>query len=202
MSTVAPARDQWLTAVLAGGAYWIADCGCLAFAFLAVGSPVPWQGLLLAYCAAQLAVNLPITPGGLGVVEGSLTVALVAFGGGRAPTVAAVLLYRVLSFWIPLPTGAACYLALARGRRRRERARQAAAIAEAPSPTLTSGSDDDGPSTGPDGSAVAGRGTGHLSSTTDDRPPSAQAPGRDGPGDTGTAAATRGHGFRAGTEDK
>ena len=107
MSSVAPARNQWLTAVLAGSAYWIADCGCLAFAFLAVGSPVPWQGLLLAYCAAQLAVNLPITPGGLGVVEGSLTVALVAFGGGRAPTVAAVLLYRVISFWIPLPTGAA-----------------------------------------------------------------------------------------------
>ena len=97
--------------------YWIADCGCLTFAFLAVGSPVPWQGLLLAYCAAQLAVNLPITPGGLGVVEGSLTVALVAFGGGRAPTVAAVLLYRVLSFWIPLPTGAGCYVVLARGRR-------------------------------------------------------------------------------------
>ena len=85
MSTVAPARNEWLRAVLAGGADWIADCGCLAFAFLAVGSPVPWQGLLLAYCAAQLAVNLPITPGGLGVVEGSLTVALVAFGGGRAP---------------------------------------------------------------------------------------------------------------------
>ena len=63
MSTVAPARDQWLTAVLAGGAYWIADCGCLAFAFLAVGSPVPWQGLLLAYCAAQLAVNLPDNSG-------------------------------------------------------------------------------------------------------------------------------------------
>ena len=202
MSTVAPARDQWLTAVLAGGAYWIADCGCLAFAFLAVGSPVPWQGLLLAYCAAQLAVNLPITPGGLGVVEGSLTVALVAFGGGRAPTVAAVLLYRVLSFWIPLPTGAACYLALARGRRRRERARQAAADAEAPSPTLTPGSDADRPSPGPDGSAVAGRRTGNVSGTVDDRPSSVQAPAGDGSGDAGTAAATRGHGSRAGTEDK
>ena len=121
MSTVAPVRNEWLKAVVAGGADWVADCGCLVFAFLAVGSPVPWQGVLLAYCAAQLAVNLPITPGGLGVVEGSLTVALVAFGGGRAPTVAAVLLYRLLSFWIPLPIGATCYLVLARGRRRRER---------------------------------------------------------------------------------
>ncbi len=121
MSSVAPARNEWLWALLVGGADWVADCGCLAFAFLAVGSPVPWQGLLLAYCAAQLAVNLPITPGGLGVVEGTLTVALVAFAGGRAPVVAAVLLYRLISFWIPIPIGAGCYVALARGRRRRER---------------------------------------------------------------------------------
>ena len=132
MSTVAPVRNEWLKAVVAGGADWVADCGCLVFAFLAVGSPVPWQGVLLAYCAAQLAVNLPITPGGLGVVEGSLTVALVAFGGGRAQTVAAVLLYRLLSFWIPLPIGATCYLVLARGRRRRERLMAAAAGAGPP----------------------------------------------------------------------
>ena len=89
--------------MMAGLSYWVADCGCLAFAFLAVGAPVPWQGLLLAYCAAQLAVNLPITPGGLGVVEGSLTVALVAFGGGRAPVVAAVLLYRLDQLLVAAP---------------------------------------------------------------------------------------------------
>jgi putative heme transporter len=120
MRAVAPTRHEWARAVMAGFSYWVADCGCLTFAFLAVGAPVPWQGLLLAYCAAQLAVNLPITPGGLGVVEGSLTVALVAFGGGRAPVVAAVLLYRLISFWLPLPIGAGCYVALARQRRRRE----------------------------------------------------------------------------------
>jgi putative heme transporter len=120
MSSVAPSRGEWLQALLAGGADWVFDCGCLSFAFLAVGSPVPWQSLLLAYCAAQLAVNLPITPGGLGVVEGTLAVALVAFGGGSAATVAAVLLYRLISFWIPIPIGAGCYLGLARGRRRKE----------------------------------------------------------------------------------
>jgi putative heme transporter len=126
MGSVAPARNDWLLAFLCGAGQWVTDCGCLAFAFLAVGSPVPWKGLLLAYCAAQLAVNLPITPGGLGVVEGTLTVALVAFGGGGAPTVAAVLLYRLISFWIPLPIGAGCYVGLARSRRRRERVLQAA----------------------------------------------------------------------------
>jgi uncharacterized protein (TIRG00374 family) len=88
-----------------GWANWMLDCGCLAISFLAVGGEVPWTGLLLAYGAGQLAANLPITPGGLGVVEGSLTIAIVAYGGTAPLTVAAVLLYRVLSFWLPLPFG-------------------------------------------------------------------------------------------------
>jgi uncharacterized membrane protein YbhN (UPF0104 family) len=84
---------------------WVLDCGCLVCAFLAVGSTVPWRGLLLAYGAGQLAANLPITPGGLGVVEGSITIALVAFGGSELSTVAAVLTYRIVSFWGFLPVG-------------------------------------------------------------------------------------------------
>jgi hypothetical protein len=45
-------------------------------------------------------------------------------------------LYRVISFWIPLPTGAGCYAALARGRRRRERAARDSAAAVAPAADL------------------------------------------------------------------
>jgi putative heme transporter len=88
-----------------GLANWILDCGCLALSFLALGVVVPWKGLLLAYGAGQLAANLPITPGGLGVVEGSLTIALVEFGGAKSSAIAVVLLYRILSFWIELPVG-------------------------------------------------------------------------------------------------
>jgi uncharacterized protein (TIRG00374 family) len=91
-------------------ANWLLDLGCLAIAFAAVHSPVPWQGLLLAYGAAQLAANLPVTPGGLGVVEGSLTIALVFYGGEHAATVAAVLVYRIISFWLLLPVGWAAAL--------------------------------------------------------------------------------------------
>jgi uncharacterized protein (TIRG00374 family) len=78
---------------------WVLDLGCLVAAFGAVGIGVPWRALVLAYGAAQLAANLPITPGGLGVVEGSLTIGLVAYGGAEARDVAAVLLYRIISFW-------------------------------------------------------------------------------------------------------
>ena len=84
---------------------WIFDCACFAMMFLAIDAPIPWKGLLLAYGAGQLAASLPITPGGLGVVEGSITVALVAFGGPETSTAYAVLLYRLISFWMILVVG-------------------------------------------------------------------------------------------------
>jgi uncharacterized protein (TIRG00374 family) len=96
---------QVVSVLLLGLGNWLFDCGCLALSFLAVGASVPWKGLLLAYGAGQLAANLPITPGGLGVVEGSLTIAIVAFGGAAPATVVAVLLYRIISFWLMLPIG-------------------------------------------------------------------------------------------------
>lgn len=111
---------------------WAFDCGCLACGFLATGGSVPWRGLLLAYGAGQLAANLPITPGGLGVVEGSLTVALVAFGGAEVSTVAAVLVYRIVSFWGFLPLGWLSWAGLAYERRRASRAAAHERVVERP----------------------------------------------------------------------
>lgn len=105
-------------------ANWALDCGCLAFGFLAVHTGIPWSALLLAYGAGQLASNLPITPGGLGVVEGSMTIALVAYGGAQASTVGAVLLYRIISFWAFLPVGWLTYFGLVWRDRRADRARE------------------------------------------------------------------------------
>jgi hypothetical protein len=88
-----------------------------------VGGTVPWRGLLLAYGAGQLAANLPITPGGLVVVEGSLQIALTAFGGSALTTVSAVLLYRIISFWGFLPVGWSAWAGLGLAHRwRRDRA--------------------------------------------------------------------------------
>ena len=113
-------RDA-LVSLAAGLGDWAFDCAALACSFLAVGTGVPWQGLLLAYGAGMLAANLPITPGGLGVVEGSLTVAIVAFGGAEPSTVAAVLCYRLVSFWGYLPVGWASWGVLALAERRASR---------------------------------------------------------------------------------
>jgi uncharacterized protein (TIRG00374 family) len=105
VAAITPSRADWTVSGSYAMANWLFDVGCLVFAFLAVGADIPWRALLLAYAAGQLATNLPITPGGLGVVEGSLTIALVAYGGAQASTVAAVLLYRLMSFWALLPAG-------------------------------------------------------------------------------------------------
>lgn len=112
LRAVRPSRADWAAAAGLALANWAFDCACLALAFAGVHAAVPWRGLLLAYGAAQLAANLPITPGGLGVVEGSLSIALVHYGGVDASTVAAVLLYRLISFWALLPFGWASWVVL------------------------------------------------------------------------------------------
>jgi hypothetical protein len=109
MTTTRLGWRQIRNIVLWGTANWLFDCACFAMMFLAVDSTIPWKGLLLAYGAGQLAAMLPITPGGLGVVEGSITIALVAFGGAQATTVDAVLMYRLISFWLVLGAGWAMF---------------------------------------------------------------------------------------------
>jgi uncharacterized protein (TIRG00374 family) len=109
VNAISPSRRDWAVAMAFALSNWGLDVGCLISAFMAVGAPVPWRALLLAYAAGQLAANLPITPGGLGVVEGSLIIGLVAYGGGQESTVAAVLVYRLLSFWALLPIGWVCW---------------------------------------------------------------------------------------------
>jgi uncharacterized membrane protein YbhN (UPF0104 family) len=92
---------------------WLADAGCLVGAIHAVGAHPDWTLVPIAYCAAQLVSFLPITPGGLGLVEGSLTVTLMS-GGGAPAVLAAVLLYRLISYWGTLPFGVLGYLAVRR----------------------------------------------------------------------------------------
>jgi putative heme transporter len=69
-----------------------------------------------AWSLARLLTIVPLTPGGLGVVELGLTGALVGFGGANAPVVAAVLVYRFLTV---VPTLALGLLALATWKRHR-----------------------------------------------------------------------------------
>jgi putative heme transporter len=69
-------------------------------------SEVSWVEALAAFALVRLLSAFPVTPGGLGVVELGLAAALVLAGGQEAQVVAAVLVFRVLTFLLPIPIGA------------------------------------------------------------------------------------------------
>lgn len=96
---------SWLSAVATATGRWIFDFLSLYAALLAVGARPPLYVALLAYSAAQLLGQLPLTPGGLGVVEAGLTGTLALAGVPAAPAALATLAYRLASFWLPLPVG-------------------------------------------------------------------------------------------------
>jgi uncharacterized protein (TIRG00374 family) len=82
---------------------------------------VSWTKVLAAFAFVRLISALPITPGGLGVVELGLTAALISAGGDAAQVAASVLLYRALTYLLPIPIGALLYLRWRRGSEERRR---------------------------------------------------------------------------------
>jgi uncharacterized membrane protein YbhN (UPF0104 family) len=103
--TVRPSGGAWLEAFGLGALNWLENCGCLVACIWAVHGSIPWHGILVAYALAQVTASIPITPGGIGVVEGSLTALLVAYGMPTNVALASVLLYRAVSFWGLVPVG-------------------------------------------------------------------------------------------------
>ncbi len=65
---------------------------------------------------ANVIAVIPLTPGGLGIVEGVLIPTLVGFGVTKGVATAGVLSYRIAAFWLPIPLGAVSYLTVRRDR--------------------------------------------------------------------------------------
>jgi uncharacterized protein (TIRG00374 family) len=96
---------RWKAALGAAVGRWAFDYATLLAALAAVGS-IPRPSLvLLAFCAAQLLAQLPITPGGLGFVEAGLTATLTLAGVSPGDAVLATFAYRLFTYWLPLPAG-------------------------------------------------------------------------------------------------
>jgi uncharacterized protein (TIRG00374 family) len=105
LHTLRPSRSAWGKVGALGVANWLTDASVLAISVLAVGAPVPWRTLLLIYAVATVIGSLGITPGGIGLVEGTLCLGLVGTGLPAALALAAVLLYRLVSFWLVMAIG-------------------------------------------------------------------------------------------------
>lgn len=85
------------------------DYGCLLAALEATGAHPQPSLVLLAYAAANILELIPVTPGGLGLVEASLASLLVLAGVRSGPAVVATLAYRLASYWLPLASGLPAY---------------------------------------------------------------------------------------------
>jgi uncharacterized protein (TIRG00374 family) len=71
---------------------------------------VSWAEVLVVFAFARLATAIPFTPGGLGFVEALLIAGLTAAGGDRDQVTAAVLVYRALTWGLPIVVGVFTYL--------------------------------------------------------------------------------------------
>jgi len=78
---------------------------CLAACVAAFGRSVPIASIAVVYLTGSAIGSVIPTPGGLGGVEAALTAGLTAAGLPGAVAVSAVLLFRLLTFWLPVPFG-------------------------------------------------------------------------------------------------
>ena len=107
-------RSRNLLVIAGSLGYWAWDNAVLWASFHAFDVSPPITVILMGYLIGQLGGLLPI-PGGLVGIDGGLIGTLIVYGIPAAATTAAVLIYRVILFWLPLLVGAVAFISLRRG---------------------------------------------------------------------------------------
>jgi uncharacterized protein (TIRG00374 family) len=105
MAELTPGPRDWIISSAAATTNWLLDSMVLVAAILSIGQGVPWRWVLLVYAGGQVLAELPITPGGLGVVEGGMVGLLTRSHMSSTEATAAVLVYRGMSFWLLIAVG-------------------------------------------------------------------------------------------------
>jgi uncharacterized protein (TIRG00374 family) len=91
---------------------WLLDAASLWCFVAAFGSFVNPAELFAAYGISNVLGVLPVTPGGLGIIDSTAPLLLVSFGVTRSVATLGVLSWRLVNFWLPIPAGAAAYISL------------------------------------------------------------------------------------------
>ena len=91
---------------------WLIDAAALWVFIKSFGGNLVPDGLIIAFGLANVLAAIPITPGGLGIVEATYVPVLVGFGLPRATAVVGVVSYRIAQYWFPILLGGAIYLSL------------------------------------------------------------------------------------------
>ncbi|BCB75672.1 membrane protein [Phytohabitans flavus] len=99
-------RD-WASALAYAVVNWVADIACFAATAKAFDLRVSLATLAAIYLAVQIVRQVPLTPGGAGIVDTAFIAGLTAAGATAVSATAAVLAYRLLSTWLLIPVGGA-----------------------------------------------------------------------------------------------
>jgi uncharacterized protein (TIRG00374 family) len=105
---------QGMLSILGAVGFWAANIAVLWACFHAFGESVPKAVLVQGFFVGMAANLLPFFPGGVGSVDAGMIAAFLAFGVDSDAVFPAVLLYRVIAFWLPIPPGALAYIQLRR----------------------------------------------------------------------------------------
>ena len=111
-------------AVVGAIGFWAANIAILWASFKAFSVDVPLGIVVQGFFVGLVANLFPFAPGGVGAVDAGLIGAFVLFGLPGADTFAAVLVYRLIAFWLPVPPGIVAFLQLRKTVARWERARE------------------------------------------------------------------------------
>ena len=105
-------REVLISSVTWASLNWLLDAASLWCFIAAFGGHANPVGLFAAYGVANVIGAIPITPGGLGIIDTITPVLLVGFGLTRSVATLGVLAWRLVNFWLPIPTGALAYVSL------------------------------------------------------------------------------------------
>jgi putative heme transporter len=106
-------RHRWLALTVSTLVSHVSLYAVLLVALRLIGvseDQAGWAEVLATFAFARLVTAIPITPGGVGVVELALIAGLTQAGGDAVRVVAAVLLYRLLTYVVPIVVGVGTYL--------------------------------------------------------------------------------------------
>jgi uncharacterized protein (TIRG00374 family) len=98
--------------ILWAGLNWLLDAASLWVFILAFDGSIDIDALLIAFGLANIFAVIPLTPGGLGIVEGVYIPTLVGFGLSRRVATLSVASYRLAQLWLPILLGGLFYLSL------------------------------------------------------------------------------------------
>jgi uncharacterized protein (TIRG00374 family) len=115
-------------AVLGAVGFWAANIAILWAAFHAYGAKVPLGVVMQGFFVGMVANLIPFAPGGVGAVDAGMIGTFVLFDVPGAEVFAAVLTYRLIAFWLPIPPGIVAFLQLRKTVARWEAQRTAAPV--------------------------------------------------------------------------